>query len=139
MTTYTTEEFINSILENSFKEKHYVDRSQLNRIAYQTAREIFIQTGQKIIDERFEVNFHGPALRSVNSHYLQVHDNRTIQKYMESVYERPRFINDSTIEKIIVQMWNKTKYMPLSSALLSVPTINHPLLNDSGNVLLLAG
>ena len=139
MAPYSTEEFINSILKNSFQQKHYVDKTQLNRIAYQTAKEIFSMTGQRIIDENFELNFQGPALNTVNIYYLQIHDGRTIQEYMNNHLEQHHFINDEKIQKTIFQVWNKTKSMPLSMMLSNVPTTQRPLISEVDNEFLLAG
>lgn len=134
MKTYSTEEFINSILRNSFRDRVNLDRSRLNQIAYLTAQEIFNKTGQRIISRYFEVGCQGPILSKVNSYYIQIHDGRTIQEYMKNNTERTQFINEPDIEKIILQIWNKTKYMPISIMISSVPTTQHP----KGEPLLLA-
>lgn len=137
MTPYRTEEFINSILKNSFQQKHYIDKTQLNRVAYQAAKEIFIQTGKAVIDEHFSMSASSPVLSSVNVYYLQIHGNRTIQEYMKNNSERAEFINDETINSIITQVWNRTKCMPLSMMLSELPTTNR--ISELDTQLLLAG
>ena len=136
MTPYRTEQFINSILKNSFHQKHYIDKTQLNRIAYQTAKEIFIQTGEKVVQETFTVSYFTPALSSVNVYYLQIHDGRTIREYMKNNSERAEFINDEKINSIILQVWNRTKCMPLSVMLSELPTSNNTFSNYDDQLLL---
>lgn len=135
----STEELINSILRNSFQQNIYLDRTQLNRIAYRVVEEIYNQTGTRIIAEDFITGSQGPILSSVHAFYLQIHDGRTVQEYMKGISERAFFINDEEIEKIVLQVWNKTKSASLCEMLNSVPTYSNTILNKFEKQSALAG
>lgn len=111
---YSTKTFINSILQLSFAEKHYVSRENLNRIAYIVAEEYYRATGSSIISEGFDFSTISPSLNSVNRFYCRSIEQNHIEHYMHEDEEIVVFINDPVFQKIAKNVWWETKAMPLT-------------------------
>lgn len=117
---YSTKTFINSILQLSFAEKHYVSRENLNRIAYIVAEEYYRATGSSIISESFDFSTILPSLNSVNRFYCRSIEQNYIEHYMHEDEERLVFINDPVFQKIVKNVWRETKAMPLTLLVMKV-------------------
>lgn len=117
---YSTKTFINSILQLSFADKHYVSRNNLNRIAYIVAEEYYRATGSSIISEGFDTGTISPSLNSVNRFYSHCIEQNYIEHYMHEDEERVVFINDPAFQKIVKNVWRETKAMPLTLLVMKV-------------------
>lgn len=111
---YPTEDFINSILYFSFKDRQYVSRTNLSRIAYIVTEEYYKATGKNIISEHFDFSTLTPTLKTIQTSFNRCFDFSSIEHYIRNTEGPVQTIKDPVFLNITKKVWRETKSMSLT-------------------------